>query len=188
LTVGGHTGLKGHAQSIAALRSLRDPATLAIVGNQPTGRGCLPLCRARATFTRVVGAGRRVLLLDPPRAQVLDAYADADVFVFCSMVECSPIVLFEAMAAGLPFVSVDVGNAAEIAEWSGAGVVVEAPRREDGLVEADPQAVASAVDELLRDPERRRAMGAAGRRAWEERFTWDAIAGRYEALYERVAA
>jgi glycosyltransferase involved in cell wall biosynthesis len=186
LTVGGHTGLKGHAQSMAALGALRQPATLAIIGNTPTGRGCLPLCRARALAARL--KGRRVILLDPPREQVLDAYADADLFVFCSMVECSPIVLFEAMAAGLPFVSVDAGNAAEIAEWSGAGVVVPSPRRADGLVEADVPAVAKAVDELLADPARRAAMGEAGRRAWQERFTWDAAAARYEAVYEAVAA
>jgi glycosyltransferase involved in cell wall biosynthesis len=186
LTVGGHTGLKGHAQSMAALRALDRPATLAIVGNTPTGRGCLPLCRLRAAGTRLTG--RRVLLLDPPRPQVLDAYADADVFVFCSMVECSPLVLFEAMAAGLPFVSVDVGNAAEIAEWSGAGVIVPSERRADGLVEADPGAVAAAVGALLADPERRAAMGASGRQAWEERFTWEAVAGQYEDLYQRLAA
>jgi L-malate glycosyltransferase len=185
LTVGGHTGLKGHAQSMAALRAMQERATLAIVGNTPTGRGCLPLCRVRAAGTRLTG--RRVMLLDPPREQVLDAYADADLFVFCSMVECSPIVLFEAMAAGLPFVSADVGNAAEIAEWSGAGVIVPSQRREDGLVEVEPRAVASAMEELLADPERRAAMGESGRRAWEERFTWDAAARRYEDVYQGLA-
>lgn len=190
LTVGGHTGLKGHAQSIAALRASRAAAggTLAIVANTPTGRGCRPLCTARAAFTRVAGRGRRVLLLDPPREQLLDAYADADLFVFCSMVECSPLVLFEAMAAGLPFVSVDVGNAEEIAEWSGAGVIVPSPRRENGLVDADTGAVAAAIDELLVDGDARRAMGERGRRAWRERFTWDSVAARYEQAYERVTA
>jgi L-malate glycosyltransferase len=185
LTVGGHTGLKGHAQSMAALRDMRERATLALVGNTPTGRGCLPQCRVRSAVTRL--RGRRVLLLDPPRDQVVDAYADADLFVFCSMVECSPLVLFESMAAGLPFVSVDVGNAAEIAEWSGAGVIVPSRRRADGLVETDPHAVAAAADELLADPDRRHAMGKSGRRAWEERFTWDAVASRYEELYGRLA-
>ncbi|MEA2412909.1 MAG: L-malate glycosyltransferase [Thermoleophilaceae bacterium] len=185
LTVGGHTGLKGHAQSMAALRN-SGAQTLAIVGNTPTGRGCLPQCHVRSLLTRL--KGRRVLLLDSPREALLEAYADADLFVFCSMVECSPIVLFESMAARLPFVSVDVGNAAEIAEWSGAGAIVPSPRRADGLVEADPQAVARVVDELLADPERRRAMGESGRRAWEERFTWDAVASKYEELYGRLAA
>jgi glycosyltransferase involved in cell wall biosynthesis len=186
LTVGGHTGLKGHAPAMATLRAMDERASLAIVGNTPTGRGCLPQCHVRSLLTRL--RGRRVLLLDPPREALLDAYADADLFVFCSMVECSPIVLFESMAAGLPFVSVDVGNAAEIAEWGGAGVAVPSPRRTDGLVEADPQAVARALDELLADPARRRAMGESGRRAWEERFTWDAVATKYEALYRRLAA
>jgi glycosyltransferase involved in cell wall biosynthesis len=190
LTVGGHTGLKGHAAAMAVLRRADGTrgGALAIVGNEPTGRGCLPTCRGRAAATRVASRGsRRVLLADPPREQVLQAYADADLFVFCSMVECSPIVLFESLAAGLPFVCVDVGNAAEIAEWSGAGVIVPSPRRADGLVEADVPAVARAVDELLADPDRRREMGAAGRRAWEERFSWDAVTSRYEQLYRELA-
>jgi glycosyltransferase involved in cell wall biosynthesis len=190
LTVGGHTGLKGHAAAMAVLRSSSEArrGALAIVGNTPTGRGCLPACRVRAAGTRVVSGGRRVLLVNPPRPQVLDAYADADLFVFCSMVECSPIVLFEAMAAGLPFVSVDVGNAAEIAEWSGGGVIAPSRRREDGLVEADVRGVAKVVDELLADPKRRREMGRRGRQAWEERFSWETVAGRYEELYTRLAA
>jgi glycosyltransferase involved in cell wall biosynthesis len=141
----------------------------------------------RAALTRLAGRGRRVVLADPPRPQVLDAYADADLFVFCSAVECSPLVLFEAMAAGLPFVSLDTGNAGEIAEWSGAGVIVPSWRREDGLVMADTADVARAIDDLLADPDRRREMGERGRRAWEERFTWDSVTSRYEALYRRLA-
>jgi glycosyltransferase involved in cell wall biosynthesis len=190
LTVGGHTGLKGHAQAMTAFRHASRTAggTLAIVGNRPTGPGCLTTCRARAAIARMLAPNRRVLLTAPPRPQVLDAYAGADLFLFCSMVECSPLVLFEAMAAGLPFVSVDVGNAAEIADWSGAGVIVPSRRRDDGLVEADPKAVAHAVDDLLADPDRRRAMAESGRRAWEERFTWDAVTTRYERLYEELAA
>ncbi|MEA2440677.1 MAG: L-malate glycosyltransferase [Thermoleophilaceae bacterium] len=190
LTVGGHTGLKGHPQAMAAFRAATRTAngTLAIVANKPLRRGCALTCRARAAITRFGGRGRRVLLVDPPRPQVVDAYADADLFVFCSMVECSPIVLFEAMAAGLPFVSVDVGNAAEIAEWSGAGLIAPSARREDGLVVADAAEVGRLVDELLADPDRRREMGERGRRAWEERFSWGTIARSYERLYEGLAS
>jgi glycosyltransferase involved in cell wall biosynthesis len=91
------------------------------------------------------------------------------------------------MAAGLPFVSVDVGNAAEIAEWSGAGAIVPSRRREDGLVVADTGAVAKAVDQLLADDERRQEMGERGRHAWEERFTWEAATSLYERLYDGLA-
>ncbi len=190
LTVGAHTGLKGHPLAMGALRSAKRArhGTLAIIGNTPTGRGCLTACRVRAGVTRAVGRGRRVLLLDPPRPDVLAAYGAADLFLLCSMVECSPLVLFEAMAAGLPFVSLDVGNAAEIAERSGAGIIVPSRRREDGLVEANPADVGQAIDTLLADADRRRVMSEQGRRAWRERFTWDAVTDRYEELYARLAA
>jgi glycosyltransferase involved in cell wall biosynthesis len=190
LTVGSHTGLKGHAQAMAAFRHARlaDSGTLAIVGNTPTGPGCRTICGLRAKLARLAWPGRRILLADPPRHQVLEAYADADLFVFCSAVECSPLVLFEAMAAGLPFISVDVGNAAEIAAWSDGGVIVPSARDDDGLVIARPAEVASAIDELLGDQERCRALRERGRRAWLERFTWAVIARSYEALYEDLAS
>jgi glycosyltransferase involved in cell wall biosynthesis len=184
LTVGGHTGQKGHAAAIAVLRALDRPrATLALVGNRPLGRGCSISCHARAVAAGVGSARRkRVALLDPPRAAVVDAYFAADVFVFASQVECSPLVLFEAAAAGLPFVTVPVGNSAEIAAWTGAGEAVPASRR-DGLVIADASALARAVDALLDNPDRRAALAAAGRAAGRERYAWDVIAQRYEQVY-----
>ena len=176
LTVGGHTGMKGHREAMSALRASDRARTLAIIGNTPIGRGCLPRCRVRAAVNRVTGGGR-VILADPPREQVLAAYADADLFVFCSRIECSPLVLFEAIAAGLPFVSVDVGNAGEIADWSGAGVIA-------GRAPGD---VAAAVDQLLADAPRRAEMAKRGRAAWRDRFTWDAVTGHYEQLYGGLA-
>jgi glycosyltransferase involved in cell wall biosynthesis len=189
LTVGGHTGAKGHSLVLSALGRLRNErTTLALVANTPLGRGCLPSCRRRATLARVGSRGRRrALLLDPPREGVIDAYLAADLFVFGSRVECSPLVLFEAAAAGLPVVTVPVGNSAEIIEWTQGGVVVPASRR-DGLVRGRPADVASAVDALLADPRRRREMGVRARAAWRERYAWNAVADRYEALYRELHA
>jgi len=189
LTVGSHTGGKGHALVLDVLGRLDVPrATLALVGNTALGRGCLPGCRRRATFARVRSGGRRrALLLDPPRDGVVDAYFAADLFVFGSWVECSPLVLFEAAAAGLPFVTVPVGNSAEIAEWTGAGVVVDAPRR-NGLVRGRARDLAPVVAELLRDPERRRELGERGRAAWSADYSWARVVDRYEALYRELRA
>jgi glycosyltransferase involved in cell wall biosynthesis len=190
LSVGSHTGLKGHAKAMATLRTSGQArrGVLAIVGNTPTKENCLTTCRARATLTRLRKPGRRIALVNPPRPGVLDAYADADLFLCCSAIECSPLVLFEAMASGLPFVSLDVGNAAEIVEWSGGGVIVESTRGEDGLVTARTEDVARAVDDLLADEARRAELGESGRRAWEQRFSWDAVTTEYERLYETLAA
>ncbi len=58
---------------------------------------------------------KTVLQTELPRSEVVELFFAADLFIFASKVEYSPLVLFEACAAGLPFVSVPVGNAAEIA-------------------------------------------------------------------------
>lgn len=190
LTVGGHTGEKGHALAIEALRRTElERAVLVIVGNRPLGRGCTWSCRARAIASTATSGGRkRVLLLDLPRAETLAAYAAADLFVFASAIECSPLVLFESAASGTPFVTLDVGNSAEIAGWTGAGDTVTTQRRSNGRATGRPEDIAAAIDGLLGDPARRARMGEEGRRVWRERYTWDTVAHQYEQLYGEVVA
>lgn len=186
LTVGSHTGEKGHALAIRSLQLLGTPrAVLIIVGNNPLGIGCRHSCRVRAAVTSIVSHGRkRTLSVSLSRADVVAAYRAADLFVFGSAVECSPLVLFEAMAAGRPFISLDVGNSVEIARWSGgAGRILPTEPLTPGRVTGRPEDLARAVERLLRDPATRARMGAAGRAAWEANFTWATIAARYESLY-----
>lgn len=186
LTVGGHTGEKGHALAIEALRRLKAPrAILMIAGNNPLGIGCRYSCRVRAAATNTMTLGRkRVLLVSLPREEVVAAYRAADLFVLGSAIECSPLVLFEAMAAGTPFVTLDVGNAAEISRWGdGAGRVLPTNRLERGRVGGRPDQMAAAIKALLDDGDERLRMGRSGRAAWEQQFTWATIAGHYEDLY-----
>lgn len=220
LTIGNHTGEKGHRLAIETLRRLSvDHASLVIIGglsersnlwfgvglpltkamkrlrvydaarillNAALGgasRGCLPECRTQAKLVNLHRAGKQIFLLDPPRQDVVAAYQAADLFLFGSNVEYSPLVLFEAMAAGLPFVTTACGNASEIIAWSGGGVLVPSNRREDGTVHASPADFSLAVESLLSDSDRRARLGRSGREAWRSRFTWDAIAQKYEKLY-----
>ncbi len=50
----------------------------------------------------------------------------------------------------------------------------------------DPAEFAGAVVALLRDPARRRALGSAGRRLVEERYSWSQVAREFEAMCEEV--
>jgi L-malate glycosyltransferase len=189
LTVGGHTAEKGHALAIEALRRLSvQRVALIVAGNNPLGIGCRYSCPARAARANVLSLARkRVLLLKLPREEVVTAYRAADLFLLGSAIECSPLVLFEAMAAGTPFVTLDVGNAAEIVRWSeGAGRLLPTQPRARGRVTGRPTDMAAAIDELLADESERRRMGEAGRQAWEQRFTWSKIADRYEQLYAQL--
>jgi glycosyltransferase involved in cell wall biosynthesis len=118
------------------------------------------------------------------RYEVIQAYLNSDLFVFASNVEYSPLVLYEAAAAGLPFLSVPVGNAEEIARWTGGGVVCPADIDALGYTRVDPRMLAEHMQALARNPDKLRALGDAGRRNWLERFTWDKITDQYEAIFK----
>jgi L-malate glycosyltransferase len=190
LTVCNHTPAKGHRLVMEAFR-LADtgPAVLVVIGKSIGRLSCRPTCRLKGGLVTLVSQGRkRVLLLDVQRAEALAAYEAADLFVFGSHLECSPLVLFEAVASRTPFISTACGNAEEIAAWTGGGVIVPSTRNGDGTVRAEPRAMAGMIEELLRDAGGRRNMAEAGFSAWQERFTWDRITDQYERLYQRLVA
>jgi glycosyltransferase involved in cell wall biosynthesis len=102
----------------------------------------------------------------------------ASVFCLPSTSEIMPVSILEAWQACAPVVA---------ARWWCAHDIVTHGR--DGLVvEPDAGSVAAAIAELIADPARARAMGAAGRAKVQERFTPEAVARRHEEAYEEARA
>ena len=128
--------------------------------------------------------GRKAMLVDLPRAEVIQAYFNCDLFVFASKIEYSPLVLFEAAAAGLPFLSVPVGNASEIAAWTGGGVICEAEVDAVGYTQVNPEKLARQIETLAGQPEMLARLSAHGRHAWLQRFSWSTIFRSYEKILE----
>ncbi len=129
-----------------------------------------------------------VLITDLPRAELTQAFMNADLFVFASNIEYSPLVLFEAAAAGIPFLTVDVGNSAEIVEWTGAGVMCVSTVDEKGYTQVHEAVLAQAMRTLMQQPDKLAALGAAGRKNWREHFTWEKVANQYEQLFLELRA
>jgi glycosyltransferase involved in cell wall biosynthesis len=125
--------------------------------------------------------GKRVIKTNLPRPVLVQAFLNADLFVFASNIEYSPLVLFEACAAGLPFISGPVGNSEEIARWTGGGIICPAQKDKFGYTRVDPAVLASKIDDLLSEPALRQALSQAGRKAWQDTYNWGAISRRYEA-------
>jgi glycosyltransferase involved in cell wall biosynthesis len=125
---------------------------------------------------------KRVLRTNLSRPDLVKAYMTADLFVFASNVEYSPLVLFEAAAAGTPFVSVPVGNAEEIARWTGAGVICPAAKDERGYTRVAPSALALEMARCMGDSNMLARLGTTGKERWHRMFTWQSIAPRYEAI------
>jgi glycosyltransferase involved in cell wall biosynthesis len=89
-------------------------------------------------------------------------------------------VIIEAMAAGLPAVATAVGGVPEVVVSGETGLLLDPSATADQL--------ARALHELLRDPVRARAMGAAGRRRVERHFSLQNSARTVDFLYEMIQA
>jgi L-malate glycosyltransferase len=187
LHVGSHTGSKGHAEAIKIFNRARiRKATLLIVANT-FGGGCTISCNLRKLlFNKVktyTGVDKRLLVLTLSRDETIAAYHQADLFLFPSNIECSPIVLFECMASKTPFLVTDVGNASEIITWSGGGALLPTRMTRNGFSRARIRGSVSMLEDLWLDQGVGTAMAQAGFNAWQERFTWERIAAEYEKLY-----
>ena len=106
-----------------------------------------------------------------------DILRASDVFVLSSRVEGNPLSVMEAMAAGLPVVSTAVGGVPELVRDGETGLLVPSE---------DAGALARAVQALMDDPARRRAMGAAARQDAVSRFDIRHTVRGYEQLYEAL--
>ncbi len=105
--------------------------------------------------------------------------AGADVFCLTSDREGFPNVVLEAMASALPVVCTDFPAVQEIEGIADSAVLV--PRN-------DAAALARVVEELLDDPDRRAAMGRAGKLSVQGAYSWPALVDKMETLYEEVYA
>jgi alpha-maltose-1-phosphate synthase len=101
----------------------------------------------------------------------------ATVFACPSLYEPLGIVNLEAMACATAVVASRTGGIPEVVSDGVTGLLVEPD---------DPAALADALNVLLRDPERARAMGQAGRIRAETEFSWTAVAEQTADLYAKV--
>lgn len=187
LHVGSHTGAKGHTEAIEIFRwaDLKG-ATFIIVGNV-FSKKCYYSCKFKelAFLMNPMNHIRNqyFLVRSLSRDQTIALYKTSDLFLFPSNIECSPIVLFECMASKTPFLTTDVGNAAEIIQWSHAGELLPTIKDERGYSHAEIPGSARILENLYHDSERREKMADSGLKSWQEKFTWDVIAQQYYDLY-----
>ncbi len=124
--------------------------------------------------------GSRVVLAGT-RSDVPALLAASSVFTLCSYsIECFPMALLEAMAAGVPAVCTAVGGVPEMIDDGVTGFLVP-PR--------DPQAVADAVSTILTDEHLAQKMGQTARDRVEREFSLaTSVAATETALEELVHA
>lgn len=155
---------KGPDVLLDALEYLADlPLAVSIVGDGPEG----PALRARtAADPRVRWHG-----LVPEAGRL---FAGFDVFVLSSRTEGTPIVLLEAMAAGVPAVATRVGGVPHVV--SSAEALLVPPE--------EPRALAAAIRSVYQDGAGAAIRALAGRERLDAEFALPAWLERYDAVYD----
>jgi len=104
-------------------------------------------------------------------------YSAADLLVVSSQQESFSLVTLESLACGVPVVAAAVGGVREIVSDGTTGLLV--PPNDVG-------ALRDAIDQIVRDPERREQMARECRRTVLETYSIRVMAERYVALYDRI--
>ena len=169
--------MKGFKYLIEALTGVegRIKVAAAIVGGGPEEPELIRLGRS--------GTGRIIFTGQVEKAQLRFYLLAADVFVLPSVSlkgqrEGTPTAVMEAMAAGLPVVTTDVGGAKKLIGDGINGFLVP---------EKDPKAIRVAIEKLISQPSLRRAMGENNKKE-AKKFDWGEISSKVESVYRTCLA
>jgi len=158
--------VRAFIQLLCAQPALRQRLRLVLVGDGPLRASCEALLREAGISDLAWFAGER--------SDVADVMRGLDCFVLPSIAEGISNTILEAMASALPVLATAVGGNADLVADGRTGLLVPA---------ADAQAMAAALATLALDPARAVAMGQAGRREVETRFSLAAMVAAYEGVY-----
>lgn len=190
LHVGSHTGIKGHSETVEIFTRARIKNTTLLIVANDFGGGCASSCKRKQLLCnlryKMSSSGKRLIVTTLSRQDTVAAYLEADLFLFPSNIECSPLVLFECMASRTPFLTTVVGNALEIISWSKGGMALPTYIDARGYSKAELDGSTIMFEELCADWEKRLMMREEGYRAWQQQFTWGKIAKDYEGLYKKM--
>ena len=114
------------------------------------------------------------------RARLQRLYLDSDFFLLPTRADCTPIVLSEANAFGLPALATDVGGVSDIIRDGENGFVLP--------LEAGGKEYAAAIAAAFANRENYRALRHKSRNAYEERLNWDAWGRAVNQLLDRITA
>ena len=164
-------GVTGFLKAAAHVAQAFPAARFAVVGDGPLRKELFGLAEDLGVRERVLFLGFR------PDAQALIGMMD--VVAVPSVSEGTPLVVLEAMAAGVPVVASRVGGIPSQLQSGKEGILVPP---------GDPRALGDAILGLLRDPERARRMGKAGRLSAATEFSHENMVRRVEGIYRDALA
>ena len=159
---------KGVQFLLRALQGLEHDYEVCVVGDGPYLPTLKTLARKLGVKVNFTG------FIDNTTPRFRELLETSEIFVFTSSAENFPVVLLEAMSAGLCIITADDTGCQEVV----GDAAVKIPSQ-------DAAAIRAALVELMQDPQRRAALGRAARMRAENKFTEAMVAEQYREVYRR---
>lgn len=142
-------------------------ATLVFIGGKKNKYSA-----ALEKIAQKMGIKEKVLLLEKlSKDEITSAYLSADLFLFSSLSEAQPLVVLDAMRAGVPFISTNVGC---VADFPG------------GYIVKSESEMAMKIRELIENDVLRSRLGEEGKEACRKIYDWGLVIEKYEKLFEEL--
>lgn len=193
LFVGRITRQKGIGHFVDAIKYIRPGIQVVLCAGLPDTEDLGREIAQKVDLARTQSANTIVWIPQfLPKEHVIRLYTHATLFVCPSIYEPFGIINLEAMACGTPVVASAVGGILEVVKDGDTGLLVffepelggdYEPRQPDKFA----RDLASAVNSLLANPTKLKAMGIAARRSVEEHFSWESIASKTLRFYKKLA-
>lgn len=116
------------------------------------------------------------------REQTIQAFFEADVFAFPSQTEVSPLVILECMAAGLPYVSLNVGNVPSLA----GGIICQSDLKRAGQLQYSTsvyKAFSDAIISILSNDNIKNKLSQEGKELMLKKHDWSNIKEQYKNVF-----
>ena len=159
---------KNYGRLITAFKKAdrRHKASLKIIGEGPERAVLVEMINQAQGTTNITLPGAT----DAPEL----CYQELDVFALSSDTEQAPLSLMEAMAAGLPVLSTNVGDIASMVSSENRAFITPL---------GDEEAYATALTHLLDNSDARATLGAANRKKAKEAFSLEQMVEQYQMLF-----
>jgi glycosyltransferase involved in cell wall biosynthesis len=159
---------KGVQYCIEALKGFKHGFEVNIVGDGPYLDTLRDMAKTNGLNIKFWG------WLDNDSSQLKDLFEKSSIFIFPSEAENFPIVLLEAMAAGMAIITTLGTGCSEVV---GDSALLVEPRDSNGI--------RNALSSLVNDPNFCRSLGVSSRKRLENNFSWFSVAKRYSDLFQK---
>lgn len=158
---------------VARLREKYPDLRLVMAGPDRGGLAAVKaLARSLGVLQNITFAGRL------PKADLLDAYNEADILLHTNRIDNMPVSVIEAQAAGLCVVGTAVGGLPWVVRHQADGLLIPSD---------DDQAMAAAIIDLLESPALAQRLSSQAR-VRAQAYQWPSVYARWQNLFRSLAS